>query len=256
MRAPFLLLAILMLPMNHSANPGPSAGTSPKSQPVVVELFTSQGCSSCPPADALLTKLATDQRLNIIPLSFHVDYWNHLGWRDPYSSPLASTRQSQYAAQFHQASVYTPQVVVQGRSEFVGSNGAAIRSAVERSMREQPELTVAISSAVRTATGVETRYEFSVQRQLAADALAVVVLFQSGLDTAVQRGENGGRKLHNDFVVRDVRPAETIARAAASSVRGEAMIQADRQWSRLGVAVIVFDPKSRRILGAASRPVS
>ena len=95
---------------------------------VVVELFTSQGCSSCPPADALLAVLDKDP--NVIVLSEHVDYWNHLGWRDPFSSSAHSARQQQYARRFGQDGPYTPQMVVDGRVQFVGSDSRRARAAI------------------------------------------------------------------------------------------------------------------------------
>src|ERR1700736_1842766 len=93
-------------------------------RPIVVELFTSQGCSSCPPADALLAELA--QRPDVIALGFHIDYWDDLGWKDPLSSPAATARQRDYARQFGRRQVYTPQLVVDGAEEAVGSDRAAV----------------------------------------------------------------------------------------------------------------------------------
>src|SRR6266849_3578517 len=97
-------------------------------QPVVVELFTSQGCSSCPPADTLIRELR--KQPNVIAIAYHVDYWNYLGWRDPFSSSDWTLRQSQYAHAFGLSSNYTPQIVVGGAREMVGSNDRAVRAAI------------------------------------------------------------------------------------------------------------------------------
>ena len=105
-------------------------------RPIVVELFTSEGCSSCPPADALLGELAT--RPNVLALSFHVDYWDRLGWKDPFSSPEATARQQHYARLLGLDTVYTPQIVVDGSWEAVGSDQAAVERALDQARRSRP----------------------------------------------------------------------------------------------------------------------
>src|SRR5712691_4372518 len=146
----------------------------PGPTPVVVELFTSQGCSSCPPADELIRTLARDGSLRgkVIPLAFHVDYWDHLGWRDPFSSPQWSARQAAYARALSLDSAYTPQVVINGDRQMVGSDRRAINDAIARASREKAEARIAIDEGV--ARG-------STSRQL--DLFAVVV--QGGLSTSV-----------------------------------------------------------------------
>src|SRR5205823_8102402 len=112
-------------------------------RPIVVELFTSEGCSSCPPADALLAELA--RRPDVLALSFHVDYWDRLGWKDPYSSRAATDRQNRYAKLLALATVYTPQIVVDGRWEAVGSDRADVERALERARRDPPEVPVTLT---------------------------------------------------------------------------------------------------------------
>src|SRR5438105_5237324 len=137
--AAVVVLAILALTM-HGAPPklGPA--------PVVVELFTSQGCSSCPPADALIHEIANDPKLRgrVIPLAFHVDYWDSLGWRDPFSSAEWSQRQALYARTMHLSSAYTPQAVVNGTHEFVGSNRAALSAALEKASNKTPRAKITL----------------------------------------------------------------------------------------------------------------
>jgi hypothetical protein len=111
-------------------------------RPVVVELFTSQGCSSCPPADALLSTLA--DRPDVLALAFHVDYWNRLGWTDPFSGPWATARQTAYAAQLGSDQVYTPQAVIDGRSDVVGSDREALEAAIATA-RTEPTVPVALT---------------------------------------------------------------------------------------------------------------
>ena len=105
---------------------------------VVLELFTSQGCSSCPPAEAVLRKLSTDEHhaSDIIPLAFHVDYWNDLGWEDPFSSPEWTDRQNEYRAVMGGATLYTPQIIIQGQREIIGSNESSIRKAIRDLKKE------------------------------------------------------------------------------------------------------------------------
>src|ERR1700693_5422803 len=131
----FVLTTIFSFRYIHAASlpAGPSRGDTPRS-PVLVELFTSEGCSSCPPADALLERLDRSQQLSgadLIVLSEHVDYWNDIGWKDPYSSHEYSERQSAYAARFGRRSVYTPQMVIDGHFELVGSDERRAIQAVE-----------------------------------------------------------------------------------------------------------------------------
>ncbi len=122
-------LTLLAVPLtSHAASPGTSVGTTPSSV-AIVELFTSEGCSSCPPADALLRQInlkQTNAGQLIVGISEHVTYWNNLGWKDPYSSPVFTDRQSVYASRLSPEGSYTPQMVLNGRDQFVGSDGQAL----------------------------------------------------------------------------------------------------------------------------------
>src|SRR3954462_9931100 len=129
----FIVLAALIVTAVAQSTSTPSARV-----PVVVELFTSEGCSSCPPADAVLSKLAKEQPVagvEIIPLGMHVTYWDQLGWRDPASLPLATTRQQDYGVVFGTDRIYTPQAVIDGQDEVVGSDEAALRRAIARAAK-------------------------------------------------------------------------------------------------------------------------
>jgi hypothetical protein len=173
---------------------GGSAGAAP----VVVELFTSQGCSSCPPADRLLAELGEDPA--VLPLAFHVDYWDDLGWRDTFSSPRWTARQRSYAQKLARGrGVYTPQLVISGTRDVVGSDRSAARDAIARAAR--PEATAAIDFRV------ERRGERLVAKGTSkgpSNSTLVVVLVQNGLETSIERGENAGRRIRYDHVVRDL----------------------------------------------------
>src|SRR5258707_8836135 len=117
------------------------SASAAETSPVVVELFTSQGCSSCPPADSLLGELS--KRSDVLALGFHVDYWDYIGWKDPYASKLATKRQHDYAAALRLHMVYTPQMVVDGRTDVVGSERGDVAAAIGKAAA-QPKLAVAI----------------------------------------------------------------------------------------------------------------
>jgi len=165
-------------------------------RPVVLELFTSQSCSSCPPADALLAELAASGG-DVLPLDFHVDYWNYLSWVDRFSSPAATARQRDYAAALG-SEVYTPQLVVHGRYQAVGSDRSAVAAAISRARADAaagPELAL-------TGTGGQLAINLGAG---AGSANILLVGFDPQHVTAVKAGENGGRTLTEANVVRSFR---------------------------------------------------
>lgn len=168
--------------------------------PVVLELFTSQGCSSCPPADALLGRLL--QRPNVIALAWHVDYWNYLGWRDAFATPFATQRQEAYARRLH-GEVFTPGLVVSGAEIVVGSDESAIDSA----MAQAPALSVPVALR-REQDDVVARVGAT-----AAPLSALLAVYQPRHVTAVGSGENGGRRLREYHIVTATRRAEVAAGA-------------------------------------------
>lgn len=224
---------------------------------VVAELFTSEGCSSCPAADDVLTRLVGSQPVpgvEIIAVGEHVDYWDRLGWRDPFSSASFTARQSQYAARvFGSDRIYTPQIVVDGRSEHVGSDYGAVRRAIEKAA-QQPKATVALAARAEDARlSVDIRVDAASDVPLHEAADIMVVVTEDRLVTHVQRGENGGRVLTHSAVVRSL----TTVGALASERRTFSMTAAlplPREWKRDNLRVVVFiqEPQSRRMLGAES----
>jgi len=172
--------AALLLAVASSVAAGPSP--VPTGTPILVELFTSEGCSSCPPADRLLARLAAEQPVPgalVVPLSLHVDYWNRLGWVDPFSSAAFSRRQGGYAARFGSGRVYTPQMVVDGRIELVGSDERAARRALESAAGEAKA-----SVAVIPAASGSVRITVAGAR--GADVLLAIT--EEGLASDVARG--------------------------------------------------------------------
>ncbi len=201
------------------------AGAQPS--PVVVELFTSQGCSSCPPADMFLTELAHSGR-NLLPLAFHVTYWDRLGWRDPFSLEAATMRQRDYARTLGDGGVYTPEMVVGGVQGFVGSEREAGLAAIARaSERASAPDTVPVRLSRR---GDELMVSVGAGRDRAA---ILLVGYDPEHRTAVGRGENGGRTLLESNIVRSLTPlgswsGETVqlASAAPAGERFAVLLQA------------------------------
>jgi hypothetical protein len=187
---------------------GPADRLPEQRQAVLVELFTSEGCSSCPPADALLERLDRSQpfpEAQIVVLSEHVDYWNHSGWSDPYSSHAFSARQEQYARRFRTQGPYTPQMVVDGRTEFVGSDARTANAAI-RSAIQQPKAAIRIGDSDGIAT-------IDVGPLPAGTARKGVVVAAYAIDSGTQdvtHGENKGRRLHHVAIAKDLKQIGTV----------------------------------------------
>lgn len=165
----------------------------------VVELFTSEGCSSCPPADKLVANtLQEDKNKPIYILSYHVDYWDRLGWKDKFSDAAYTERQQEYADWLHENSVYTPQIVVNGKEEFVGSNKAALERALSKSLSDSAKNMLDIEASVGN-NQAKVQYKSA---NIPRDVDLVVSLIQKAAETSVKGGENSGRKLAHVQIVR------------------------------------------------------
>ena len=204
--------ALLLVLVSGAASPSgdaPHRATPAPSGVALVELFTSEGCSSCPPADALLERLVHDAEASgrhVLGLSLHVDYWDQLGWRDRFSSAAYTRRQSQYARRFGLKSLYTPEIVVNGDGECVGSDAGAVQAQIERSLSRSSEVAPALSVAT---SGEEVRVRCAVSHAPKGATLSVAWA-QSLAVSSPDAGENGGRTLRHANVVRDL---ETVALA-------------------------------------------
>ena len=167
---------------------------------VVLELFTSQGCSSCPPADVLLKDIKSKyNHRQVYVLSYHVDYWNRLGWKDPFSKPEFSDYQRRYATKFNSNSIYTPQLVVNGRIHFTGSNEYKAYSAIKKYLNEESLSTVIIRNIERNEDSIEFTYNFEAKE---AKSITFVLLVDEK-KTNVSRGENRNKTIINSNVVVD-----------------------------------------------------
>lgn len=175
----------------------------------VIELFTSQGCSSCPPADALLGKYAMAHDTQVLPIAFHVDYWNRLGWKDPFSDPRYSQRQRQYASLFNLDGVYTPQAVVNGKRQMVGSDAHLLVAVVAAAKATTPTVRIAITDVQQQAASIYIQYNLD-GRYSGANLQAILV--QEQVETNIQAGENNGLLLTNYCIARDVNTAPATAK--------------------------------------------
>jgi hypothetical protein len=220
-------------------------GAQPARTPVVLELFTSEGCSSCPPADDVLGTLAKEGTVGgaqVIPLGLHVTYWDQLGWKDPASLPAATDRQQEYGrAVFGVDNVYTPQAVVDGRVQLIGSDEAGVRREIAKAALE-PHGTVRLSASIQSD---RVTAKASVDGIHANESLRTLFFItEDGLTSVVKRGENGGRTLHNDAVVRRVSANESVG-----------AVSPEWRRDRLHLVAIVQGTKSHRIYGAATVPL-
>ena len=230
----------------------PALGQSAAPKPVVVELFTSEGCSSCPPADALLRTLDSTQPVvgvQLIVLGEHVDYWDDLGWKDTYSSHAFTVRQQAYADRLRLASPYTPQMVVDGSFQFVGSDRDRANQAFEEA-RDLPKIAVRISSLKVENGNLHARIETDA---LPSQAEVFVALALDHAQSQVLRGENGGHRLEHVAVVRNLTRAGTSRKGEAFSQEVSLPAQTSGAPSRL--VVFVQEPRQGRILGAASERI-
>jgi len=248
----FLAIFVSACPMQTDSDSGqlsqPADAVVNTRQPVLVELFTSEGCSSCPPADGTLTFLERQQpvaKADVITLAFHVDYWDRLGWKDRFSSPLFSQRQEEYATALKLESSYTPQMIVDGRAEFVGSNSGQASSEILKAT-ENAKARVAITfdaGRVKVAIGEVPAH---------ADSTVFAAVAEDGISSRVERGENSGKTLEHVSVVHELKALGSI-RSGDSKFEGGLDVPSSPDWKSENLKVVVFvqENEGRRIIGVA-----
>lgn len=166
---------------------------------VVLELFTSQGCSSCPSADALLEKVGNEYKSeNVFTLSYHVDYWDYIGWKDPFSQKQFTEKQRSYARKFNDNRIYTPAVIVNGKEHFVGSNRSKMYAKIKEYQKKEVNHTISLSAKKQTKNSVQFKY--TIDGDLSNTKARVVLAIQERV-TEVKRGENARRTLRNNNIV-------------------------------------------------------
>jgi hypothetical protein len=217
--------------------------------PVLLELFTSEGCSSCPPADRLLQELDGKQPVegaDLIVLSEHVDYWNRLGWTDPYSSAQFSARQQDYSDKYHFDGVYTPQLAVDGRFGLVGSDARAAEAAIRKAMRE-PKIDLRIVQAARKGNQVTATVELPAAAGQAG--VLYVALADDRAESHVSRGENAGRALSHVAVARSFQQLGRVDLAQRSAKAVSLAVPQNAGASGLRVIAFVQDAKTGHVIG-------
>jgi hypothetical protein len=223
---------------------------------VLVELFTSEGCSSCPPADALLRQVEGSQTKGgqlVVGISEHVTYWNSLGWADPFSSAVYTERQNDYSERFHLEGVYTPQMVINGAEQIVGSDRAALLHAVEKEDAESPRMSLRIVSL--SVAGGRLTVNLSTSGDLPAHGADLIAVLADDSDrSSVLHGENSGRTLAHVAVARSITRVARVQSAGEMTV--QIPIPASFQ-SAQGHHLILFaqTPGNGRVLGTDTKPL-
>jgi len=214
--------------------------------PVVVELFTSEGCSSCPPADALLTELDHQPipGAEVIALGLHVDYWNQLGWVDRFSSNEFTHRQNEYGRRFGLDSVYTPQMVVDGRYEFVGNDSNRARKVIADEAQKTCSVEVELQQVDDHTLNVQVK-------NAGGSPDVLLAITENGLSTSVRAGENGGRELRHSAVVREL---TRLGTAKAGQFQKRVTVPKNDDWKRVNLRAVAFvqTAGTGEILGAAA----
>jgi len=259
-----LLAAILVIGLTRGSTgsdrleaPDPAIIGESGGVPVLVELFTSEGCSSCPPADEVLMRLVQTQPVQgaqIVALSEHVDYWNRLGWKDPYSAALFTERQNSYARAFGNDDIYTPQMIVDGSVAFVGGSENKARDAIAAAAR-LPKAVVEIKPGDKRDGRIlplVIRVASSGAFKANDEADAMLALTEDGLRSDVSRGENAGRTLGHTAVVRKLVTLGSVKLSAGNVFTAEPVLNKDWKQNRMRAVAFVQERASRRILGAAT----
>jgi hypothetical protein len=217
---------------------------------VLVELFTSEGCSSCPPADEVLARLQSEQpveNVEIVPLALHVDYWNYLGWRDRFSSAAYSARQNGYAEKFKLDAIYTPQMIVDGSTQFTGSQFETAVNSIKETAKTK-------KSAVEMSVE-ENNLQIEISDLPAHDAAFIwFVITEDDLQTDVKRGENSGRKLPHTAVVREMKLLDRLAQDEKSfSISHSFSLQPGWEKKNLNLIVFVQGQNSKNIYAVGKK---
>ena len=251
MRGRFLLSLILPVAifLFIAARPVQQAAQQSSNAPVLVELFTSEGCSDCPPADDLLNAMARGQsmNLNVIPLAFHVTYWDQDGWRDRFSDMKYTARQQDYQFQFHTPSIYTPQAVVDGEYQTVGNNPGKVFALIRKATADEKPAAVTVTANGGSVT-VESRGPAS------GSAKVWLAITEDDLTTDVKAGENKAKTLHHNAVVREI---ESIGKTKDGAFNRTLPLKLKSDWQRDKLHAVAFVQDGHgHVLGAGTTRIA
>jgi hypothetical protein len=229
-----------------------AGAVEPPRTPVLLELFTSEGCSSCPPADQLLEKLDRTQPVHgaeLIVLSEHVDYWDRMGWKDPFSLAEMTSRQQQYSTVFHIDEIFTPQLVIDGKQQVVGTDSAAARKAVAEAIKS-PKAPLTLSTPIREGDQINLRVEMPAS---SSQGVLYVVLAENSMRSQVLRGENAGHSLSYVAVVRKLIKIGTVKKDEAFMT--SVQVPVDKGVGAQGLRIIAFlqDNRNSQVLAVVQQ---
>lgn len=245
---PFLLALAMAAAAAHAADCTVRSGAATNA---LVQLYTSEGCSSCPPAEQWLSAFARAPRPGVVPIAFHVHYWDYIGWKDIYADPRHTQRQQAFAKATGASSVYTPQVVVAGRDFRSWPSPGAFSDAVQAVQSQKPAAAIEITPH-RAPDGAIEGEARATAPMVTVPLTLVVAVTQDGITSRPTRGENKGETLAENFVVRDVAEFK-----GGASITGRFRFAPKADWNpeRMSVVAYVQEPRSERVLQALSAPV-
>ena len=225
----------------QSSNNSPTNSENSSKGVAVLELYTSEGCSSCPPADDILRGVVNQE--NVFAMAFHVTYWNRLGWKDSFSQKTFDERQYAYASRFQKDGVYTPQLVVNGTDQFVGSRKSQTDNAIKKALETPAQVQIELSKTMKNNT-------LGINFKLIGDYNNCILNFavvESNFSTKVVRGENEGKTLKHDNVVRDFQTLNP------QNTKGMHEVEMSKNWQIPNCSFIAFlqDKKTGQVIGAA-----
>jgi hypothetical protein len=247
---PVIVFSISLLTISFSTNRLKKRMMKEQGGFALIELFTSEGCSSCPPADEVLEEVQKEYSdKNVLVLSYHVDYWDKLGWKDIFSNASFTERQEYYSNIFHLNSIYTPQAVVNGKKEFIGSNKNKLISSIDEQLSEKPTTSIKLKAVVDTPGKIAVSY--SVDGNNSKDAKLILLLVQKMATNKINRGENEGRTLHHVNIVREI--SSLSATAKERSITFD--LPSELKKEDIFVAGFIQDNKSGKIKAIQSSSI-